>query len=60
VCDCPADLNLDGTVNGADLSLVLSSWGPCTGACLYDVNADGIINGSDLSKVLSAWGTCGN
>jgi hypothetical protein len=39
---------------------VLSSWGPCTGACLYDVNADGIINGSDLSKVLSAWGTCGN
>jgi hypothetical protein len=60
ICDCLGDVNLDGLVNGADLSLVLSSWGPCGGVCPYDLNDDGIVNGSDLSKVLSEWGVCGN
>ena len=27
---CAADLNRDGVVDGADLGLLLSSWGPCT------------------------------
>ena len=26
---CPADLNGDGLVNGADLGLLLGGWGPC-------------------------------
>jgi hypothetical protein len=60
VCDCPSDVNLDGQVNGADLSLVLSNWGPCAGACLYDLNRDGVVNGSDLAAVLSNWGPCGD
>jgi hypothetical protein len=59
VCDCPNDFNVDGQVNGADLSLVLSNWGPCTGPCPYDLNGDGVINGSDLASVLSSWGPCG-
>ena len=59
VCDCPPDLNLDGTVNGADLGLLLSNWGPCTGSCIYDQNADGMINGADLGLLLSSWGPCG-
>lgn len=28
---CPADLNGDGTVNAADLSILLGAWGPCPG-----------------------------
>ncbi|MEC8560669.1 MAG: hypothetical protein VXY94_11395, partial [Planctomycetota bacterium] len=28
--DCPADLNRDGEIDGADLAMVLSAWGvPC-------------------------------
>jgi hypothetical protein len=60
ICDCAGDLNLDGLVNGADLGLMLSSWGPCGTNCPYDINADGQVNGADLGLVLSAWGTCGN
>jgi hypothetical protein len=26
---CAADLNTDGVVNGADLGLLLGSWGAC-------------------------------
>jgi hypothetical protein len=60
ICDCTGDVDLDGMVNGSDLSLVLSNWGPCTGICRYDLNDDGIVNGADLSKVLSNWGVCGD
>jgi hypothetical protein len=60
ICDCTGDVDLDGMVNGSDLSLVLSNWGPCTGICRYDLNDDGVVNGADLSKVLSNWGVCGN
>ena len=59
ICDCVGDLNVDGVVNGADLGLMLSSWGPCGTNCPYDLNADGQINGADLGLVLSAWGGCG-
>ena len=59
ICDCVGDLNVDGVVNGADLGLMLSSWGPCGTNCPYDLNADGQINGADLGLVLSAWGICG-
>jgi hypothetical protein len=60
ICDCTGDVDLDGMVNGSDLSAVLSNWGPCTGICRYDLNDDGIVNGGDLSKVLSNWGVCGD
>jgi len=59
ICDCVGDLNVDGVVNGADLGLMLSSWGPCGTNCPYDLNADGQVNGADLGLVLSAWGACG-
>lgn len=51
----PADLNGDGQINGADLGLLLSAWGPCTG-CAADLNGDGQVNGADLGLLLSAWG----
>ena len=57
--DCPADLNGDGEVNGADLGLLLSAWGTCTETpCLGDINEDGVVNGADLGLMLSTWGDC--
>jgi len=54
---CPADLNNDGQVNGADLGLLLGAWGVCSG-CAADLNADGQVNGADLGLLLGAWGPC--
>ena len=55
--DCnAADINGDGVVNGADLALILASWGqPCLG-CAADVNEDGEVNGADLALILAGWG----
>ena len=52
---CPADLDGNGEVNGADLGLLLSGWGE-TGP--GDVNGDGTVNGADLGLMLSGWGLC--
>ena len=54
---CPTDLNCDGQVDGADLGLLLGSWGPCPG-CPADINGDGIVSGADLGLMLGAWGPC--
>ena len=51
---CPADLNDDGTVDGVDLTSILSSWGTPDA----DINGDGTTDGIDLSAVLAAWGPC--
>ena len=57
---CPADLNVDGVVDGFDLGTLLSAWGlpgsPATGA--GDLDGSGVVDGSDLGLLLSAWGTC--
>ena len=50
---CPEDMNGDGTVNGADLGLLLAAWGTDGG----DFNGDGTTNGADLGLLLAAWGT---
>jgi hypothetical protein len=50
----PADVNGDGVVNAADLSLVLGAWGAAGGAA--DVNDDGTVDAADLSLILAAWG----
>ncbi len=59
ICDCVGDLTLDGIVNGADLGILLASWGQCTGNCGSDLNLDGMVNGADLGVLLAAWGACG-
>ncbi|MFO0895626.1 MAG: FG-GAP-like repeat-containing protein [Phycisphaerales bacterium] len=51
----PADLDCNGVVNGADLGVMLASWGPCPG-CAADVNGDGVVNGADLGVLLASWG----
>ncbi|MDI9410104.1 MAG: hypothetical protein QM519_01060 [Bacteroidia bacterium] len=53
---CVADLTGDGQVGGADLGILLGSWG---GAGAGDLNSDGTIDGQDLGAMLGAWGACG-
>jgi hypothetical protein len=56
---CPADINRDSEVNGDDLALLLTGWGPCTGtACPADLNGDASVDGDDLATLLTAWGSC--
>jgi hypothetical protein len=59
VCVCIADINGDDVVNGTDLGLLLSAWGPCTsGDCPADLIADGVVDGGDLGTLLGRWGAC--
>jgi len=51
----PADLNGDGVVDGADLGMLLASWGACD-ACPADLSGDGVVDGADLGVLLAAWG----
>ncbi|MFO0827955.1 MAG: hypothetical protein U0572_07360 [Phycisphaerales bacterium] len=53
-CSCDADLNHDGVVNGADLGMLLGSWGSGS----LDITGDGTVNGADLGVLLGAWGPC--
>ena len=53
---CPADINDDGEVSAADLSLLLASWG-LSGAA-GDLDGDQVVGASDLSLLLGAWGVC--
>jgi protocatechuate 3,4-dioxygenase beta subunit len=54
---CPADLNGDHVVDGADLGALLAAWGTCSG-CAADLNADGAVDGADLGALLAVWGAC--
>lgn len=52
---CPADLNGDGSVDGADLGLMLGTWNqPGIG----DIDGSGTVDGADLGLLLGSWGTC--
>jgi hypothetical protein len=59
ICQCTGDLNGNGVVEGADISVMLGFWGenpaPYPAA---DINADGIVNGADLAEMLGNWGPC--
>jgi len=57
---CPGDLFADRVVNGADLGILLSQWGPATTTTVSDLNRDGVVNGADLGLLLSNWGPCPN
>lgn len=54
---CLADLTGDGAVNGADLTVLLGSWGSCDG-CPADLDGDGAVSAADLTILLGAWGAC--
>lgn len=50
----PGDIDCSGSVDGADLGLLLAGWG-LPGAT--DLNGDGSTDGADLGILLSNWGT---
>jgi uncharacterized membrane protein len=51
---CQADLDQDGTVDAADLTVLLSQWGdPCCGG---DLDEDGKVDSADLTILLASWG----
>lgn len=47
------DLNGDGFVDGADLAILLGSWGASNPD--IDLNGDGVITGADLTLLLGVW-----
>lgn len=57
VASCDGDANGDGSINGDDLTLILSNWGKSVEPGLPgDVNSDGTVDFADLMAVLSNWG----
>ena len=55
---CRGDLNGDGIVSGADLGLLLGTWGMADGSSANDQNGDGTVDGADLGMLLGDWGPC--
>ena len=53
---CVADLNADHRVDGADIAVLLGSWGTSDAAA--DLNGDGNVGGADVTILLNAWGNC--
>ncbi|MCA9285401.1 MAG: hypothetical protein KDA22_09315 [Phycisphaerales bacterium] len=51
---CVGDLDRNGTVDGADLGLLLAAWGTPGG----DLDGSGSTDGADLGLLLAAWGGC--
>ena len=49
------DLDLDGDVTAADLSLLLEAWGPTSAGHRADFDASGDVGAADLSLLLYAW-----
>lgn len=55
---CPGDINDDGVINTADLTLLLGNFGSNCGSafCGGDINGDGLTNTADLTVLLSFFG----
>ena len=47
------DLDCNGTINAADLAVLLGNWG---GSGAGDINGDGGVDATDLAALLGAWG----
>jgi hypothetical protein len=54
-CPCTGDLDGTGTVDAADLALLLGGWGSAGAA---DLDGSGSTDASDLAVLLGAWGVC--
>ena len=55
--DCPTDLDHDGRVAMADLSLMLLQFGPCP-YCPADLDESGAVETSDIALLLLDFGSC--
>lgn len=52
---CPGDIDGGGVVDGADLGVLLGSWGSGGPA---DLDGSGTVDGADLGLLLGSWGSC--
>jgi hypothetical protein len=52
---CASDLNWNGSVDAADITILLSNWG---GIGTGDINRDGGVDAQDIAALLGAWGSC--
>ena len=55
---CPADVDGDGEVSGADIALLLLSFGACGSPCPGDLDGDGFVTSADLAMTFMQWGAC--
>ena len=59
--EIPGDVNLDGSVDAADLIDLLNGWGPCEVVedlrqwCITDVDQEGDTDVQDLLQLLESW-----
>ncbi len=58
VAPIAGDLDGNGSVDGADLAILLGGWGPCPrkGGCAADLDGNGVVDGADLAILLGSWG----
>ena len=52
---CPSDFDASGSVDAADLAVLLGQWG---GPGSADLDASGTVDAADLAVLLGAWGAC--
>lgn len=55
---CFGDVYVDGIVNGADLTVILATWGYCGGGCPGDLDSSLEVDGADIALLLGVWGPC--
>ncbi|MFM7133245.1 MAG: hypothetical protein ACKO0W_02905 [Planctomycetota bacterium] len=56
-CECVGDIDQNGQVDSADLTVLLSRWGETGGGA--DLDISGVVDATDLVMLLSRWGRCG-
>lgn len=52
---CTLDMNCDGSINSADLNILLADFG-CTSNCSADLSGDGAVTSVDLNVLLASFG----
>ncbi len=53
-CSEPADLDGNGSVDAADLAILLAAWG--SNSSTTDLDGSGVVDSTDLAILLAAWG----
>ena len=58
--ECHGDIVPNGSVDAADLLLVIQAWGACVDPknCPADLNEDDTVDAADLFQIINAWGAC--
>ena len=54
-CPPAGDLDGNGRIDGADLTILLGEWGASDGRSGSDLDLDGVVDGADLTIMLGNW-----